>query len=143
MIRKPTTIFCTIFSLLAYSAEVASNEEKRYAEKSHKKYTLLKSSRNKIRMKFNDLLKTSQPNVLIFASCFSHESEINDILRSDGLLSALTVAAERGGITCGKVFKLDPEQQTFLKMIAENSTLKTVVLMGKQTCSLKGCNKII
>ena len=130
MIWKPT-IFCTIFSLLAYSAEVVSNEEKRYAEKSHKKYTLLKSSRNKIRMKFNDLLKTSQPNVLIFASCFSHESEINDILRSDGLLSALTVAAERGGITCGKVFKLDPEQQDVLKKIAENFEIKLVVFMGE------------
>ena len=131
MIWKPTTIFLHYFPFLAYSAEVLSNEEKHCAEKSHKKYTLLKSSRNKIRMKFNDLLKTSQPNVLIFASCFSHESEINDILRSDGLLSALTVAAERGGITCGKVFKLDPEQQNVLKKIAENFEIKLVVFMGE------------
>ena len=103
----------TIFPFLAHSVEVLSNEEKRCAEKSHKKYTLLKSSRNLIRMKFNDLLKTSQPHVLIFASCFSHESEINDILRSDGLLSALTVAAERGGIRLRfekpKIPRISPE----------------------------------
>ena len=96
-----------------------------------KKYTLLESSRNSIQMKFNDLLKASQPHVLIFASCFSYESEINDILRSCGLLSALIVSAERGAITGENVFKLDEEQQIFLQKIANDKSIKDVIIYGK------------
>ena len=91
----------------------------------------------------DNMMTSDCPNVLIFASCYSQKSEINNIMKASGLYSALLVAAERGDISCGKVFKLDLEQQAFLKKIAENSLLNTIVLMGKETCSLKGCNKII
>ena len=64
-------------------------------------------------------------------------------MKASGLYSALLVAAERGDISCGKVYKLDSEQQAFLKKIVENSLLNTIFLMGKETCSLKGCIKII
>ena len=82
------------------------------------------------------MLKTSEPHVLIFASCFSQESEINDILRSEGLFSVLNVAAERGEITCGNVFKLEPEQQDVLKKIADNFKIKDVIFMGEYLVSL-------
>ena len=107
------------------------NKCKKKKKTCYKKYTLLKSSRNSIQMKFNDLLKASQPHVLIFASCFSYESEINDILRSCGLLSALIVSAERGAITGGNVFKLDEEQQKFLQKISNDKSIKDVIIHGK------------
>ena len=111
--------------------------------KNCKKFVLNQASKNSIKIISDYMMMSGCPNVLIFASCYSQKSEINNLMKASGLYSALLVAAERGDISCGKVFKLDPEQQTFLKMIAENSLLNTIVLMGKQTCSLKGCNKII
>ena len=117
------------FSFLTISAKVISKENPS-TKKNRKKYTLRKRSRTLIRKKFNDLLQTNQPNILIHGSCHSYKSEIKDLLYSTGLLSALNVSAERGSITSDQVFKLDPEQQNFVKNIAENNP-KDVILMGK------------
>ena len=96
-----------------------------------KKNVLKDTSRNTIKAKFEQLLKAEYPHVFIFASCFSHESEINHLLRSSGMYSCLLVSAERGEITCGKAFKLDPEQQDVLKLISENLTIKDIIFMGE------------
>ena len=111
--------------------------------KNCKKFVLNEASKNSIEMIRDNMMTSDCPNVLIFASCYSQKSEINNLMKASGLYSALLVAAERGDISCGKVFKLDSEQQAFLKKIVENSLLNTIVLMGKETCSFKGCNKII
>ena len=117
------------FSFLTISAKVISKENPS-TKKNRKKYTLRKRSRTLIRKIFNDLLQTTQPNIIIYGSCYSYKSEIKDILYSTGFLSALNVSAERGEITSDQFFKLDPEQQDFVKKIAENNP-KDVILMGK------------
>ena len=100
--------------------------------KRSKKNILKNTSKNTIKAKFEQLLKAEYPYVFIFASCFSHQSEINHVLRSSGMYSCLLVSAERGEITCGKAFKLDPGQQDVLKLITENLTVKDIILMGEQ-----------
>ena len=60
------------------------------------KYVLLKSSVNSIKKTFEDLIKTEEPHVFVFATCFSHYSEINYLLYSCGLYSALTISKEHG-----------------------------------------------
>ena len=125
------------------ASEECMLEDECICGKNCKKFVLNQASKNSIKIISDYMMMSGCPNILIFASCYSQKREINNLMKASGLYSALLVIAERGDISCGKVFKLDSEQQTFLKKIAENSLLNTIVLMGKQTCSLKGCNKII
>ena len=134
-----------VFPLFTISDDSQASEECMLEDecicgKNCKKFVLNQTSKNSIKLISDYMMISGCPNVLIFASCYSQKSEINNLMKASGLYSALLVAAERGDISCGKVFKLDPEQQTFLKKIAENSLLNTIVLMGKQSCLLKGCN---
>ena len=68
------------------------------------KFVISESGKSEINSKFEDLLTSTKPHVLIFASCFSHLSEINHTLRASGLYSCLLVSTERSEITLGKVF---------------------------------------
>ena len=83
------------------------------------KYEVSETGKSKINSKFKDLLKAEKPHVLIFASCFSHLSEINHILRASGLYSCLLISIERCEITLGKVCHLDKEQQELLEGVTK------------------------
>ena len=97
-----------------------------------KQRVLQNTSRNAINARFEQLLKTDHPHVFIFASCFSHESEINDIFRSSGMYSCLLISAERGDITCGRVCHLDKEQQEFLKIVTNMEfPIKDIIIYGQ------------
>ena len=74
----------------------------------------------KIKEKFSDLLHKEVPFVLIFASCFSHQSEIKDILRSFGIYAVLSILNDRGIITEGRYFKLDVQQKDILKKVSDD-----------------------
>ena len=95
------------------------------------KYALFKGSVNSIKKKFEESINTTWPHVFIFATCFSRKSEINHLLRSCGLFSALTVSKERADITSGIVFQLDEEQKAFLEAIVNDPQLKDVIVGGK------------
>ena len=99
------------------------------------KYVLLKSSVNSIKKTFEDLIKTEEPHIFVFATCFSHYSEINHLLYSCGLFSALTISKEHGDITCGKIFKLNEEQKSLLKEVTRNYNIKDNIFGGK--CSFR------
>ena len=79
-------------------------------------YELTNVGKKTIKRRFQEFLKSSDPHVLIFASCYSHKSKINNFLWSCGIYSCLLVSAERGEITCGKTYHLDDEQQDVIKM---------------------------
>ena len=99
------------------------------------KYIISEAGKGKIKSKFEDLLTSKKPHVLIFASCFSHLSEINHTLRASGLYSCLLVSNERSDITLGKVCHLDKEQQVLLQdVIKEDDNgiflIKDVIIGG-------------
>ena len=100
------------------------------------KFVISESGKSEIKSKFEDLLTSTKPHVLIFASCFSHLSEINHTLRASGLYSCLLVSTERSEITLGKVCHLDKEQQELLEAVTEvdeengQFLLKDVILSG-------------
>ena len=75
---------------------------------------------NQIKEKFSDLLEKKVPYVLIFASCYSHQSEIKDILRSFGIYAVLSILNDRGIITEGRCFKLDEQQKEVLQKVSDN-----------------------
>ena len=100
------------------------------------KFVISESGKSEIKSKFEDLLTSKKPHVLIFASCFSHLSEINHTLRASGLYSCLLVSTERSEIALGKVCHLDKQQQELLEAVTEvdeengQFLLKDVILSG-------------
>ena len=94
------------------------------------KFVLSKDSTMTLKNEFERILDLKQPIVLILASCWSHRSQIADILRSTGIFTVMNVLEERGNITNGKMFLLDQEQKKFFTNIAD-LVIKDVILMGK------------
>ena len=94
------------------------------------KFVLSKDSAMTLKNEFERILDLKQPIVLILASCWSHRSQIADILRSTGIFTVMNVLEERGNITNGKMFLLDQEQKKFFTNIAD-LVIKDVILMGK------------
>ena len=94
------------------------------------KYALQKGSKSAIKMLFNSLLTNQLPIVLILASCWSFQSELSNIIRASGLLSALNISEERGKITIGNMLQLDKYQQEVLRTIINDETIKDVCFQG-------------
>ena len=94
------------------------------------KFVLSKDSTVTLKNEFARILDLKQPIVLILASCWSHRSQIADILRSTGIFTVMNILEERGNITNGKMFLLDQEQKKFFTNIAD-LVIKDVILMGK------------
>ena len=107
--------------------EVSSEE----AETQDGTYVLQDDSKEKLKTKFEEVLAKQVPMVLILASCFSFKSQICNILRSTGLLTVFNMLEERGEITNGNMFLLDPGQQEFFKIISdEEFDIKDVIVGG-------------
>ena len=99
------------------------------------RFMLTESSKVAIRNEFERVISLNRPIVLILASCWSFCSEISNILRSTGLLSALNLLEERGQITIEKLFKLDDGQKDLLRSVINNPTIKDVIIFGKNFIS--------
>ena len=84
-----------------------------------KDYFLNDLSRRVLKHLAEDLLERTKPYAIIFASCFSFRSEINDILASNGLLASLNMSVDRGNVTSGNVFALDDKQKEIIKVFQE------------------------
>ena len=65
------------------------------------------------------LLKGKNPSLIIFASCFSFESRIKDILYSKGVMASLSISRDKGQVTGSKLFSLDKDQQEIIKRYEE------------------------
>ena len=63
----------------------------------------------------NDLRVSKQPNVVIFASCYSNWNEITTYLRSNGVISSLNIIKDRGDISGDRLFMLDETQQKIIE----------------------------
>ena len=95
------------------------------------KFSLTEISKQAIKAEFERILTLGKPIVLILASCWSFQSEISNILRSSGLYSALNLSEDRGMISSGKLFLLDPDQQEFLRTIMNDLEIKDVIIGGE------------
>ena len=65
------------------------------------------------------LCEQTRPFVLVFASCFSEMSNINDVLNRNGIISTLNLSIEKGLVTNGRVFALDSSQREVLRTVKE------------------------
>ena len=101
-------------------------------------YKLDEKSKIALKTQFERLLATKRPVALFLASCWSHSSEISDILRSCGVYSTIRMLQDQGELTEGQFFKLDSNQIEILSTVASDHnqndpnqlTSKNVFLYG-------------
>ena len=94
-------------------------------------YKPSKTSLGELNERFEGLRLSKKPVVFVYASCWSHYSPINTILRAHGMYAVLTLKKERSDLTIERVFKLDEEQEEYLKMVVEDSgTKKDLITAG-------------
>ena len=82
-------------------------------------YGLAGLSMDNLKKEFKIVLKSDEPNILVFASCFSKRSDINCVIDACGLYPALFLSAERAFISGGRHFKLDKQQRGILELFAK------------------------
>ena len=94
-------------------------------------YELAGLSLDNLKMAFRNALRNEDPDVLIFATCFSKKSEINCLIDACGLYPALFLSADRGLMSDGRCFQLDKQQRSILDTFAKVSKKSYF-----QTCQL-------
>ena len=92
--------------------------------KGNLEYSLAGLSIDNLKSKFEDVIRSDKQNILIFATCFSKKSEVNDLISACGLYPALFLSAEMGLVTGGKHFKLDKKQRSVIEKVTKVPTLK-------------------
>ena len=83
------------------------------------RYKLQDGSIDELKYMFDNILDSEKPNVLIFASCFSKRSEINNVIDACGLYPALFLTAEMGLVTGRQRFKLNEKQRSILDKVTK------------------------
>ena len=96
------------------------------------KYELTQTSKESISKKFEEIKESKEPHVIIYSSCWSYYSQITQIMRSCGLLSAVALKKDRGEITTGQIFQLTDNQKDTLDKVAKEKK-KDVIITGKST----------
>ena len=98
----------------------------------HGPYKPCGTSLDKLKTEFDVLSASNMPVVFVYFSCWSHYSPINTILRAHGLYAVLILKKERSDLTLERVFKLDKEQEEYLKMVVDDSgNKKDLIIAGK------------
>ena len=80
-------------------------------------YTLSDLSKEHLKKLAKKLCKTKKPSVLIFASCYSKWSSINETLRSNGIFATLNISKDRAEVTDGKGFLLNSQQKEIINQV--------------------------
>ena len=94
-------------------------------EESYKRFVIDPLTTNKLKRFAKKMIENKKPFVLIFASCFSNKSKLNDFLREIGILATLTLIKERDDLAKsisgfeGSAFFLDPCQQAAINRFRE------------------------
>merc|ERR1719367_1773213 len=79
--------------------------------------------------KFVEAVKKFKPTVLVLAFCWSHKSELNDLLRAAGIYSTLILREDLAQITESRHVRLDEGQKDLIERIAEEKP-KSLFLWG-------------
>ena len=87
------------------------------------------STRTLDEKKFVVAVKNFNPTVLVLAFCWSHKSELNDLLRAAGIYSTLILREELAQITESRHVRLDEGQENLIKRITEENP-KNLFLWG-------------
>ena len=81
------------------------------------KYKLDRLGQRNLQSKFSTVLESENPHVLVFGTCFSKRSEVNNHISACGLYPALFLSSDLGYVTDGKRFQLDDQQKEVIKSV--------------------------
>ena len=101
---------------MGHVVEVSSEKDKDHEGK----FNLDEKSKNDLKTEFMRILGKNNPVVIILAVCWSHLSEISDMLSSAGLYSVIRMIEDKAAITNAKSFRLDDSQIGILKIIVDD-----------------------
>ena len=107
----------SIWREMEYEVEmvpVTSNEKFDLKTFSNVEYSLSDLSKEVLSKLANELIERQRPYALVFASCYSYRSSINDVFAANGLLSSLYISVDKGAISSGTVFALDNQQKQII-----------------------------
>ena len=88
-------------------------------------FQLDENSKVVLKTEFERLLGLNRPMVLILASCWSHEGDLSNILRSAGLYSALRLTEDKAELTDEKSFMLDNTQTQIMETVVVDHSNNT------------------
>ena len=90
---------------------IACEEVVSYKPKFSKRYEFSNLSKADLKDLAEKLVEQTKPYVVIFASCYSYQSEIRDFLVENGVLATLDITNDRGKLSGGRLFALDKVQR--------------------------------
>ena len=123
--RKPFQLIEERNYQMGTVVQVSSEED----QNNEGEFKLDENSKVLLKSEFERLLSLNRPMVLILASCWSHQSEISNILRSSGLYSALRLTEDKAELTNEKSFILDKIQRQIIETVVvdhRNNTPRTL-----------------
>lgn len=83
------------------------------------------------------LRESTTPNVIIFASCFSFESEVRELLIANGILASMNIAKDRAEVSEGRVFALNDQQKEIIDLVVKvRKILSLIFVRLLETCFL-------
>lgn len=83
------------------------------------KYKLDRLGQRNLQSKFSSVLESDDPHVLVFGTCFSKRSEVNDYISACGFYPALFLSSDLGYVTDGKQFNLDDQQKEVIRSVVK------------------------
>ena len=86
-------------------------------------YELSRLSQHDLKCLAKRLRESTTPNVIIFASCFSFESEVRELLIANGILASLNISKDRGEVSEGRVFALNEQQREIIDLVVKVRTI--------------------
>ena len=119
----------SIWEQMDYSREIIPNSatENFNMKTFETTYDLSHLSQNDLKCLAKRLRESTTPNVIIFASCFSFESEIRELLIANGILASLNISKDRGDVSEGRVFALNDQQSEIIDLIVKVKEIRLII----------------
>ena len=83
------------------------------------KYELDSMGQSNLKSRFSTILESRTQHVLVFGTCFSKKSVVNDYISDCGLYPAMFLSSDLGYVTDGRRFELDEQQKYVIKHIVK------------------------
>ena len=114
----------SIWKQMGYSRELVPISAKEFMDEEtfESTFELSALSKDDLECLAKRLRESSTPNVIIFASCFSFESEVRELLIANGILASLNISKDRGEVSEGRVFALNDQQKEIIDLVVKVRT---------------------
>ena len=107
---------CSIWEKMNFSNELVTMA---CSTNNGEEFELSKRSERKLTKLAKDLFDQINPFCVVFASCYSFQSPIKDLLIEKGVLAAIDISKDQGEISGGRIFAFDDDQKELNDLLRE------------------------